>query len=183
MQVLRIAAVAALLGAGPAGAAEWDIDPAKSWLGFKGTASGTAFEGRFSRWVASISFDPAHADRGHVVVLVDVSSAETGDRQKDETLSQGDWLNAEKYPKATFEAKSFRFLGDTSYEAVGTLTLRGVTKHVVMPTTIEVDGARLHASGHLDLIRTDYGVGERTGAQWVGLKVVAAFDVTARQLK
>jgi polyisoprenoid-binding protein YceI len=181
--VFRLVAAVVLL-ASPASAAEWTVVPAKSWLGFKGTMAGAAFEGRFTRWEARISFDVAQADSSHAVVTVDMSSAITGDRQKDEALPQSDWFDAKTFPKATFEAHSFRPNGGESYEAVGALTIRNVKKELVLPMTIEVSGATLHASGHLDLVRTDYGVGQGPWAsgQWVALNVVATFDVTAERL-
>ena len=181
--VSRSVALAWLVVASPAWATDWEVVPAKSWLGFKGTAAGTAFEGRFLRWEARISFDPAQAERGRAVVTVDMSSAQTGNREGDQALPRSAWFDAKMFPKATFEVQSFRAKGGSSYDAIGTLTIRDVTKPVVMPTTIEVSGDTLHASGHLDLVRTDYGVGKETGAQWVDLEVVATFDVAARPLK
>ena len=58
-----------------ASASDWKVVAAKSWLGFAGDTGGTKFEGRFSRWDAQISFDPAHAEQGRVVVTVDMASA------------------------------------------------------------------------------------------------------------
>ena len=176
------AAVALLLLLRPAEASDWNVMAATSWLGFTGTAAGAPFEGRFSRWQARISFDPAKAELGHAVVTVDMTSALTGDRQKDQALPQAGWFDAAAFPKATLDVQSFRRKDGNDYEAVGTLTLRDVTKAIVMPLTIEVSGSTLRAKGHLDLVRTDYGVGQATSAQWVGLEVVAAFDVTADRL-
>jgi len=172
---------AALLAASPAAATEWKIDAAKSWLGFKGTMAGGEFEGRFLRWEGRISFDPARPEQGRAMVTIDMASAKTGDPQKDDALPRSEWFDAKAFPAATFEVKSFRSQGGTSYEAVGTLTIRDVNKAVAMPTMIEVNGTTLHATGHLDLVRTDYGVGQGTGGQWVAPEVVAMFDVTARR--
>jgi polyisoprenoid-binding protein YceI len=178
--ISRLLAIACLLVASPTCAADWKIIPAKSRLGFEGTMAGVAFEGRFLRWEGRISFDPAQSDRGGAVVTIDMSSAETGDRQKDAALPQSDWFDAKTFPKATFEAQSFRGNSGNAYEAIGTLTIRDVKKPVVMPTTIEVTGTTLHATGHLDLVRSDYGVGQGawTSDQWVALNVGVTFEVT-----
>ena len=74
----RGAALAILLllpGAGQAD--DWKVVAAKSWLGFRGAAQGASIEGRFTRWDARITFDPAQAELGHVVVTVDTASAVT----------------------------------------------------------------------------------------------------------
>ena len=90
-------------------------------------------------------------------------------------LPRSDWFDAERCSQRNFRGpQSFRPLGGTSYEAIGTLTIRNVTRQVVVPMTIEVNGTPLHASGKLDLVRTDYGVGQGTwtSGQWVALEVV-----------
>lgn len=165
-----------------ASASDWKVVAGKSWLGFTGSASGTAFDGRFSRWDARITFDPDKPEAGHVTVSVGMASAATGDKEKDQTLPQAAWFDAKSFPQATLTVQSFRAKGGHNYDAIGTFALRNVSKAIVMPTTIEVSGNTLHATGHLDLLRTDYGVGAGTGAQWVALEVVAAFDVTAERL-
>jgi polyisoprenoid-binding protein YceI len=111
-----------------------------------------------------------------------MTSAVTRDRKKDQTLPQADWFDAASIPNSMLAVRSFRAKGGNDYDAIGTLTLRNVTKAIVMPVTIEVTGNTLHAKGHLDLMRSDYSIGQATGAPWVSLEVVAAFDVTAERL-
>ena len=110
-----------------------------------------------------------------------MASAVTGDPQKDQALPQSDWFDAKTFPNATFEALSFRLKDGNSYVALGTLTIRDVKKDVTMPVTIEITGDGLHAKGQLNLVRTDYGVGQGAWAsvQWVALDVMAAFEVIA----
>ena len=181
-QTLCAALALLLLLPGTASASDWKVVAGTSWLGFTGAASGAPFEGHFSRWDAQISFDPGKPEAGRVAVTVEMASAVTGDKEKDQALPQAPWFDAKAFPHATFTVQSFQAKGGHDYDAIGTLALRGVTKPIVMPVTIEVDGNTLHATGRLDLIRTDYGVGLTTGAQWVALEVVAAFDVTAERL-
>jgi polyisoprenoid-binding protein YceI len=179
----RCAALALLLLLpGTAYATDWKVVAGKSWLGFTGSAAGAPFDGRFSRWDARITFDPEKPEAGHVIVTVDMASAVTGDPQKDQTLPQAAWFDAKSFPHATLAVQSFRPRTGNDYDAIGELALRNVSKAIVMPSTIEVNGNTLHATGHLDLVRTDYGVGLTTGEQWVALKVVAAFDVTAERV-
>jgi polyisoprenoid-binding protein YceI len=174
------AAAFALLSPGAATASDWKVVAGKSWLGFAGDTGSEKFEGRFSRWDAQISFDPAAAETGRVAVTVDMTSAATGDKEKDQALPQAAWFDAAKFPQATLTVQSFKPLGGAqNYDAIGTLALRGTAKPIVMPVTIAVDHDTLHATGHLDLVRTDYGVGASVAANWVGVAVTASFDVTA----
>ena len=178
----RAAFALLLLVPGAASASDWKVVAGKSWLGFTGSAAGAPFDGRFSRWDARITFDPEKPEAGHVTVTVDMASAATGDKERDQTLPQAAWFDAKSFPQATLAVQSFRAKSGNGYDAIGTLTLRNVSKAIVMPSTIEVNGNTLHAKGHLDLLRADFGVGEGTSAQWVALEVVAAFDVTAERL-
>jgi polyisoprenoid-binding protein YceI len=170
-----------LMAVQPAAAAGWSIDGAKSNLGFIGTQSGSSFEGHFSKWQAQIDFDPANPASGHATVTIDMGSATTGDSQKDQSLPQSDWFNAKAFPQAIFEATSFRAKGGNAFEAVGTLTIRGMKKDVLLPFTFETEGNTGHAKGKLELIRTDFGVGqgEWSSDQIVGLTVAVNLDIRA----
>lgn len=170
------------LSASSAFASEWKVEPTKSWLGFTGTMAKAPFDGKFQRWHATINFDPANPEQGSARVTIEMSSAVTGDTQKDTALPQGDWFDVKAFPEAVFEVQSFRPNGTPStYDAVATLTMRGVKRDLTMPLSIEVKGDTLHAKGGVSLLRSDFGVGQGqwTSAQWVAFEVATAFDVTA----
>ncbi len=162
-------------------ASEWVVQDGKSHLGFVGSQSGEAFEGKFGRWTAKIDFDPAKPEAGHAVIAIDMTSAATGDKQKDLSLPQTDWFDVSHFHMATFEAKAFQPKGGNAYEAAGSLTIRGHGKDVVLPFTLDIAGDSAHAKGRLELIRTDYGVGqgEYSTGQYVALNVAVTFDLLA----
>ncbi|HMA50853.1 MAG TPA: YceI family protein [Magnetospirillaceae bacterium] len=164
-------------------AADWAVDAGKSTLGFNASVSGASFEGKFKSWQAEIAFDPASPAAGHAKVTIDMASAATGDRQRDSALPDSDWFAVKKNPQAVFEATSFKALGGNQYEAIGTLTIRGNSKPVTMPFTLDITGADAHAKGKLDIVRTDYGVGqgEWSTAETVGLGVSITFDLVAKK--
>lgn len=177
---------ALLLGAGlllarPVAAADWAVDAGKSTLGFTGAISGRSFDGKFKTWQAEISFDPANPAAGHAKVTIDMANAVTGDRQRDAALPDTDWFDAKKTPQALFEATGFKALGGNQYEANGSLTIRGIKKAVTMPFTLDIAGDEAHAKGKLDIVRTDYGVGqgEWAAADTVALGVSITFDLVA----
>lgn len=182
MNARRLALLLALhVCAAPALATEWRVDPKASTLGFSGVQVGAPFSGRFERFEATISFDPAHPEAGRASVLVDLASARTGDVQRDEALPQKDWFDAKSASQARFEATRFVAKGDGAYEAVGTLTIRGAARDVTLPFRLSVDGARARATGHTSLVRTDFGVGQGPWAsgQWVAIEVGVDVDLVA----
>lgn len=165
----------------PASAAEWAVDPAKSTLTFSGIQVGAPFTGRFERFEAKIAFDPATPEAGHAVVLIDLASARTGDVQRDEALPQKDWFDVKSANQARFEATRFADKGHGDYEAIGTLTIRGTSRPLALPFHLTLAEGRARATGHVGLVRTEFGVGQGPWAsgQWVGLDVGVDIDLVA----
>lgn len=167
--------------ASAADATYWKLDPAKSHLGFSGSQTGATFEGKFPRYETVIAFDPEHLDASHITVTVDLASAVTGDTQRDTALPGKDWFDIGEFPQAKFETSAIRKLGPNDYQAAGNLTLRGVTKPLTLPFTLQFDGATAHAVGHAGLLRSTFGIGQGPWAtgQWVALEVAVDFDIVA----
>jgi polyisoprenoid-binding protein YceI len=183
---LRSFVVASAMLAGMSATAEaatWTIDTAKSHLGFTGSENGSAFSGSFGKFSGTIVFNPAAPASGHADVTIVTGSATTGDQQKDGALPDSDWFATDKYPQAHFVATTFKATGNGAYDAVGTLTIRGVTKPMTLPFTLTINGDTAKAGGTVQLIRTEYGVGQgawSTG-QYVALQVAVSFDIVAEK--
>lgn len=161
----------------------WTVDMAASALGFTGSQMGAAFTGRFERFTAEIAFDPAAPESGRALVVVDTGSARTGDGQKDKAMPGADWFDVGQFPEARFEATTFRRTGPDAFEAVGTLTIRGVTQPLILPFTLAPEGDASRARGSVQLIRTDFGVGQGqwSSGNWVALEVTVTVDLLARR--
>lgn len=167
----------------PVMAADWMIDSAHSTLAFSGKQTGRPFSGHFGSFAGTISFDSANPEAGQAHVTIAMSSAVTGDKQRDGALLGHDWFDIGQFPSAVFDAQSFRAKSSDTYEAIGTLTIKGVSKPVTLPFTLSIKGSTLHVKGHLDLLRSAFGVGRgpwSTG-QWVALEVAVDSDVTAQR--
>ncbi|WP_082507653.1 YceI family protein [Methylobacterium sp. Leaf113] len=180
---LAFLAIASLARPTGAEAAAWTVDAAKSRIGFSGVQVGVPFQGRFKRFTARIDFDPAAPEAGHAVVDIDLASAETGDAQRDTALPQAEWFDTKATPQARFEATRFVAKGGDAYEAVGTLTIRGIRRDAILPFRLTRAGSTARAVGHLDLVRTQFGVGQGPWAsgQWVALEVGVEIDLTATE--
>jgi polyisoprenoid-binding protein YceI len=160
---------------------KWLVDAKDSELEFETTWGGQEIEGEFRRWTAEISFSPEALDRSRVRVSIDMTSAETGDAQRDQSLPSGDWFDAAKNPRAVFEATRFEKVGDDRYVARGQLTLRGVTKPVSLPFRLQIDGDKARVRGVTSLDRTAFGVGQGdwTSTDQIPAKVSVSVDLKA----
>jgi polyisoprenoid-binding protein YceI len=184
-----IAAAAALClaatGAAAQTAPKWNVDPAHSQIGFTTTAEGSEFEGHFDKWDADIRFDPKNLAQSKVVVTVDTGSAQTGDTSRDQTAQGSDWFSSMMFPKATFAAQTFKDLGGGKYEADGDLTIRGVTKPMVLPFTLAITGDQATMSSDTTVDRSLFGLGqgEYGGADIVPFEVKVKVVVQATMAK
>jgi polyisoprenoid-binding protein YceI len=63
---------------------------------------------------------------------ISVASVFTDNDRRDAHLKSADFLDAQNYPKITFKSSSFTKTGDNTFKIAGDLTIRGVTKSVVL---------------------------------------------------
>ena len=162
-------------------ATAWRTDPASSQLVFRAMQAGAEFEGRFTRFSPQIQFDPDDLAGSRFVVEIDTRSADTQDGDRDAALASGDFFAADRWPKAHFETTAFASKGNGKYEARGRLTIRDVTRDVLLPFdfTTAADGRHATLAGGTTIRRLDFGVGqgEWTDTTWVGNEVKIHFTL------
>ncbi len=137
----------------------WKVAPGSS-LNFQTSWSGDAVQGRFTSWKADILFSPDALVGSKVTVTIDMTSAKTGDEQRDASLPASEWFDASTHPKAVFAATKFEKVAPDRYVAHGTLELRGVKKPVELPFRLRIVGDKAQMSGQASLDRTLFGVGQ-----------------------
>ena len=189
--------LAALIGAclgQPATAADapaWTIEDGSA-VGFVASQGGGPVEGRFENFEAEISFDPDAPEAGRVSVEIDIASVNSESQERDDTIRSASLFDVATWPTARFAADRFSNGEGGGFEAQGTLTMRDVTREVVLPFTLEVidhpdlEGElRARAVGEIEVLRLDYGVGQ---GMWqdtsvVANEVVIKIDIVARRPK
>jgi cytochrome b561/polyisoprenoid-binding protein YceI len=171
-------AAAAPVATGPVA---WKVAPGSS-LNFQTSWSGDAVQGRFNSWKADILFSPDALAKSKVTVTIDMTSAKTGDEQRDASLPSGDWFDAATHPKAVFTATSFEKTGEGAYVAHGALDMRGVKKPIDLPFKLKIVGDKAQMSGEASLDRTLFGVGqgEFTATDQVPAKVTIRVQLNAQ---
>jgi cytochrome b561/polyisoprenoid-binding protein YceI len=170
-------------GAHEARAGEWSIDPKKSEVSFEASGSGYATKGVFKAYKAEIEFDPDTPEQTSIRVSLDMKSATTDTADVDQTLQSRDFFNPGRFPSAVFEAKGATPNGDGRYILNGQLTLKGVTKPLSLPFSIDIESGVAAVKGETTINRLDFGVGPETVAGMVVDKdVKLTVDLTALRL-
>ncbi|MCB1692966.1 MAG: polyisoprenoid-binding protein [Pseudomonadales bacterium] len=167
---LSCAATAADDAGVPAG--QYRLDRAHASLLFRVNHMGfSMFTARFTRFDATLLFDPAHPGESKLEATVDATSLQT-DYPKPEIvdfnalLQNNQWLDTQKWPEMKYRASRVDVTGPNEGVVRGELTLRGVTKPV--PLTVRFNGgypgmemdpnARVGFSAHGELNRSDFGM-------------------------
>jgi polyisoprenoid-binding protein YceI len=121
--------------------------------------------GRFDNFSGEFSYDPAKPEASTINVTIDTNSVNSNHAERDKHLRSADFLNVEKFPKATFVSKKVVVGSDKNeFDIVGDLTLNGVTKSV----TIDVEkvgegkdpwgGYRVGFEGETEIKLKDFNV-------------------------
>ncbi len=127
-------------------------------------------DGRFRKFDAQVTFDPAKPANGSARVSVEMDSYELGDADVDRQVRGEDWFDAADYPRASFVSSSIVPAGDGKYSVTGRLTVRGKTRDVIVPVSVSDEGATRIFEGSLPVSRRRFGIGQ---GEWVATNVVA----------
>jgi polyisoprenoid-binding protein YceI len=168
----------------------WTIDPAHTTVEFslKHLMISTV-RGHFGAVSGTIVLDEANPAASSVTAQIDVTSIDTRQEQRDAHLRSADFFEVEKYPSITFKSTRIEALGGGRYNVYGDLTIRDVTREVVLETTDEGRGGdpwggqRAGFSATTRIDRRDFGLtwnqALETGGVLVGNDIRISLEVQA----
>ncbi|HBL16447.1 MAG: hypothetical protein A2X36_09745 [Elusimicrobia bacterium GWA2_69_24] len=175
----------AVIAASPARAATWKIDAAHSAVTFRvAHLTISKVQGRFDRFSGSVEYEPGQPQLVRAEAVIETASVNTNVEKRDEHLRGADFFNVEKFPTMTF--KSTKALGGKGMKGKlqGELTLRGVTKPVVLdvegfgPIKDPQGNERLGATAKTRIQRKDFGMVFNHTLDTGGLMVGDEVEVT-----
>jgi polyisoprenoid-binding protein YceI len=114
----------------------WTVDPAHSSVEFSAKHLGIAtVRGLFNEFEGSLDIgeDGSAQARG----TVNVASIDTNEEQRDNHLRSEDFFHAEVHPELSFESTEIRPLDEDSFLIHGNLTMRGVTRPIVLEAELQ----------------------------------------------
>lgn len=179
--VTAFAALALLTQTG-ATAIPWSVDRDASRIEMSVRAFGGAHSGRFADWRGDIVFDPADPDSTRATVVVQSASLAMSPAAVSDRATGPAFLDAARYPQIRFNLRALEPQGGDRYTARAEVTMKGITRPVVFPVDLRVNGDRAHLAGAFVLNRADFGIG--TSGPWnrlVGRQVTVRVALQAHR--
>jgi polyisoprenoid-binding protein YceI len=125
----------------------------------------TNVRGAFSKVEGTVVYDPENPADSSIDAVIDATTINTLDPQRDTHVKSADFLDVEKYPTITFKSRKVAPNGSEEHSVTGDLTIHGVTKEVVVkvegPTAEGKDPwgqSRIGASASTKIKRGDFGL-------------------------
>ncbi|MDI2129842.1 YceI family protein [Yinghuangia seranimata] len=169
---------------------DYVIDTTHSAIGFSVRhAMVTNVRGAFTEYEGLLRLDGANPANSSAEIAIKVASIDTNQAQRDEHLRNSDFFAVEAHPEIVFRSTSAKRVGADDYRMSGDLTIKGVTKSVVLDleytgTATDAYGIdRVGFEGGTTIDRTDWGLSYNaaleTGGVLIGEKVKLTFDISA----
>jgi len=115
----------------------WQLDPAHTLVEFSGKhMMFTTVKGHFKSVRGTIVLDEADPSRSSVEVEIDTPSLYSGVEYRDNHLKSPDFLDIERHPTITFKSTRVELLSSDHAKVIGDLTIRGITREVVLDTEL-----------------------------------------------
>ena len=170
-----LALVAGLCMAGTVQAASYQsVQPDKSSIRFRYKQMGVAMDGKFAKFQSTLQWDPAKPELARATIEIDLASVDTGSAEGDDEVLGKSWFHTAVFPKAVFVLKQLKPTGPDSYEASGTLSIKGHTRELKFPVKHSAQGGKGQLSASFNLARADFAIGEG---------VWSKFDVIANDIQ
>ncbi len=144
-------------------------------------------KGRFGTVTGSVITNAEDPSAGAIDVSIDVGSIDTREPQRDAHLRSGDFFDVERFPAMTFRSTRIEPADAGTFQVTGNLTIRDVTRPVVLDVTPEGHGRdpwggeRAGFSAKATIRRSDFGLTWNqlleTGGVAVGDEVRIVIDV------
>ncbi|MFI8165853.1 YceI family protein [Streptomyces sp. NPDC085931] len=169
---------------------EWVVDPAHSRIGFSVRhAMVTTVRGCFLEYESRLYFDAHDPARSRADITLFTASVDTGVEQRDAHLVGRDFLDVATYPRMRFTSTGVRQAGPDLYRMAGDLTIKGITRPVVLEMTYighvtdPFGYERVGFDGTTTINRSDWGLTYNSrlaeGGAMVSEKVRLQFDIAA----
>jgi len=113
----------------------YTLDPIHAYVNFRvGHLGLSKIVGRFNVVEGSLDFDPENITDLSMQGIIQAASIDVNNDDLEATLQDGGWFDTARYPQITFTSTSVKRTADNVLNIAGDITLRGVTRSIVIAT-------------------------------------------------
>ena len=158
LAILSLLAFAALTPSAQSQVPVFQTTPENSTIKFYVKAS-VALLGNFDKWDATLKFTSPDVTTGVLDIKIQAATVDTGSGMKNSKLKSKDFFNVEQNPYITFHSAKVVQTSPTTFDVVGTFTIRGVSKPETLKLNVEGKGTgKGSIKGTMAFDRKDYGM-------------------------
>jgi polyisoprenoid-binding protein YceI len=169
----------------PTGAV-WQIDPNASGVEFAvdermAFVKRRTVTGRFTGITGTILLDRDRPADARVELTIDARGIDTDDPRRDKNLRGKQFFDVERFPVITFTSRwcDAANVATGRYRAVGSLTIRDVTREVELEVECEAAQRAVHLTATTVLNRRDFGMTWGNALLWIADEVRIRVGVEA----
>lgn len=167
----------------------WEVDTSHTTVGFAVRhMMVTTVRGGFGAFSGTVEVTDGKPETARIKITVDTASVDTREARRDQHLRSADFFDVEQFPTMIFESETVEAMGADGLRVSGKLTLRGVTRPVVLdvtdltqPITDPGGNQRVGASATARIKRSEFGLtwnrAMEAGGVVVGDEVTIQVDV------
>ena len=160
----------------------WTVDRSQSQLKFMAEHNGDKFTGDFAVFDAAIKLDLDNPENGEIHAVIDLSSIDAKDDDRNANLPSKAWFDMAAFPLATYSSRDISGDLTSGYSANGVLSIKGLERPVTLNFTVDLDGSNAAASGTAQFSRTDFNLGTGSDFEtedWVKFPVGVLINISA----
>ncbi len=162
---------------GTVAAADYEIDPAHSFVEFRIQHLGYSWlYGRFNGVSGNFTYDAAAPEAGSIKVSIDTTSIDTNHAERDKHLRGGEFLSVSDFATATFTSTGYKGTADEGV-LTGELNFHGIKKTIEIPLKKVGEGDdpwggyRAGFHGSYTMTRADFGIDYELGPASITVQI------------
>jgi polyisoprenoid-binding protein YceI len=114
----------------------YTIDAVHSSISFKIRHLVSKLPGKFTKFSGTVTVDRDNLEKSSAEATIETASLSTDNEKRDNHVRSADFLDANTFPKITFKSKSWKKTGTDTFDVTGDLTIKDVTKEVVLKVNL-----------------------------------------------
>lgn len=130
--ILLATLTAGFVARSPAATETYVADPAHTSVAFTIRHLFSEVPGHFSKFDVVLSVDRDNLENSSAEATIQIASVDTGNSDRNAHLQKPEFFDAAKFPTMTFKSAAWKKTGDGQFDVTGNLTIKGVTKPVLL---------------------------------------------------